>query len=1015
MRSKVLGSVIKTGVFLFFILISTFAYSQNFFGKPFQHQHDEKCGAVLMEKMQEEKLGIYGTKDYFESWMKDNINERKNRPQVFQRQQNEVKVIPVVVHVIHNGTNIGQGANIPFSQIEAQIRILNEDFRRLNPDANQTPEEFLPVAADTQIEFVLAKQDVRGFPTDGINRVVGPKTSYSPNDLNSIGQIALWPPEEYLNIWVIPFTSPIIGVASPPITSLPGWNTNPWPREIDGIWVDYRYFGEGGNAVSGSRGRTATHEMGHFFGLRHIWGDGGCEVDDFVEDTPSQSGANNICRINAPRFTCDSRDMTENYMDYTTDACMNIFTLGQVARMEVVLEESPRRASLVNNRATIVPILQPNDMAFERAIEPQNFICNLTFDPQFELINVGNNSVTSATVEIRNNGILLQNRTFNFNIAPGETIVVTFDEITLNPSGNNFEANITQVNGTTDPNPSNNSFTSTPAIQPSLNLPYQFDFDSFDNTWEIQNPDRDFTWEVNEVMINGTAEKTIFIRNYEYEAQGEQDFLISPQFDLTQVSNAQLTFKLAHAPYNAQGFGDFMVVAVSTDCGNTFEIVNAPYDKNSDFLQTASPSLEEFVPVSQEQFRREVVNLSNYAGQSNVRIAFIAINGYGNNIYIKDIEILTEEEYRYEVIMTELITPAPIGNNSHENENISLTNTGNLPITGFVFNRIVNGTSQDFLARGEDLQPGATTNITLPKSTGQGVNRLEYNLLYPSFDQNQREPISLRRFVVLDSELVMAPWRQNFNNITSIGPWKTINPENNLPSWQLSSLQTGETGTNVAKIESTANNNSFWIGSPVFDLTGSSQASVFFERAVGAVNPNTVFKVMASSDGGGSYQEVYRKTGPEITTVQSPVANPNNRAEFIRDYINLTEYAGPNKRQIRLAFVVENGEMNNSPVFIDNLELFLSANPTPVDPGLENTIIYPNPTTDLFNIVFNFREFETVNIQIFSPTGALVHNGDYPNTLNQTYTFTSKQFSKGLFIIKITSRSITETRKLFIL
>ncbi|WP_373494625.1 M43 family zinc metalloprotease [Aquiflexum sp.] len=1014
MKVKAFGTGIRSALFLFFILKSTITFSQNFFGKPFQHQHDEKCGAVFMEEMMEEKLGIHGSKEYFESWMKAGIEERKNRPQIFQRQQNEVRVIPVVVHVIHNGTNIGQGANIPLSQIEAQIRILNEDFRRQNPDAIQTPEEFLPVAADTKIEFVLAKQDVRGFPTDGINRVLGPKTTYGSGDLLSIGQIALWPPEEYLNIWVLPFTSPIIGIASPPSTSLPGWGGNPWPREIDGIWVDYRYFGEGGSAVSGSRGRTATHEIGHFFGLRHIWGDGGCDVDDFVADTPLQSGSNSACRINNPRFTCESRDMNENYMDYTADACMNIFTEGQVVRMDVVLGESPRRASLVNNRATIAPILEPNDLAFERTIEPQNFICSLTFSPQFELLNAGTNLIASASIEIKNNGSVIQNRTFNLDLSPGETTVVSFDPITLNPGGNNFEANIILVNGTTDPNPSNNTFTSTPVIQPSINLPYMLDIDSNIETWEVINPDNSLTWEESEVIIDGTTEKAIFIRNYEYEALGEQDFFISPQFDLSQVSNAQLTFNMAHGPYDAQGFGDIMMVAVSTDCGNTFDISGAPYDKDVDFLQTTDRTLDEFIPTASNQFRREVVNLSKYSGLSNVRIAFIAVNGYGNNIYLKDIEILTQEEYRYDAVMTELITPAPIGNNSHENEIISLTNIGNLPITGFVFNRVSNGVLQNFLARGTALQPGETTNITLPKSTRSGLNRLEYNLLFPSFDQNERGAISLRRFVMIDSEIINAPWRQNFNNKTSLSPWISLNPENNLPSWMLTSTQTGETGSNVAKLETTAINNSFWLGSPIFDLTGSSQASIFFDRAAGTMNHSTVFKVMASSDGGATYQEVYRKTGPEISTIEGPVANPNNRSEFVRDYINLSEYAGPDKRQIRLAFVVEYGELSNGPVFIDNLELFLSANEQPVDPGLGNTIIYPNPTDDLFNLVFNFQEFETVNIQIFSPTGALVQDVDYPNTLNQTYTFTSRQFSKGLFIIKITSRSITETRKLFI-
>ncbi len=1001
-------------LFLYFILVSQFSYSQNFFGKTYQHQHDEKCGTAIFEKMQEERLGVRGTKEYFESWMKSNLEEKRKRPQAFQRKQNEVRVIPVVVHVIHNGTSIGQGANIPLSQIEAQIRILNEDFRRQNADRNLTSAEFLPFAADSNIEFVLAKQDQRGFPTDGINRVLGPKTNYSPNDLFEVGSISFWPPEEYFNIWVLPFVSPFLGIASPPVSSLPGWSNNPWPREIDGIWVDYRYFGEGGNSVSGSKGRTATHEAGHFFGLRHIWGDGGCEVDDFVDDTPLQNGSNSVCRTNNPRFTCDSRDMNENYMDYTADACMNIFTLGQVERMDVVLEESPRRASLVNGRATIVPVLSPNDLSIERTLDPQNFICDLTIIPQFEILNYGNNRATSVSMEIRNNGSLLQSKTFAIDINTGESEFVLFDPITLNPAGNNFEAEIVLVNGEIDPNPNNNTFSSSPVIQPSIALPYTFDFNQLDQTWEIQNPDESFTWEETELIIDGSGQKALYIRNFEYEAPGEQDYLISPQFDLTNISNPQLTFNLSHGPYNAQGFGDFLLIAVSTDCGNNFDLINAPYDKDVDFLQTSPPILEEFIPNTQSQFRREVVNLSEFAGQPNVRVAFVSINGFGNNIYIKDIEILPEEEYLYSVLMTELVNPSAIANNAHENENISITNTGNLPISGFIFNRTLNGSSQNFLARGTELLPGETTNISLPKSTNLGINKLDYTLSFPSFDQNPRGVINLVRYVFLDAELERSPWRNNFNNSTTIGPWISLNPERNSEAWFIESLQTGSLGSGTVKLETTIRDNSYWFGSPIFALNKSSQASVFFDRAAGFLSPNTVLKVLASSNAGVSYKEVFRKTGAEITTVQSAEPNPNNRSEYVRDFINLTEFAGPNKTQTRLAFVVENGDENNGPIYLDNIELFLSANAEPVDPGLGNTVLYPNPANDFFNLVFNLETYENVNIQIFSSTGALVHDVDYPNTLNQTYTFATQQFSKGLFIIKITSRTISATKKLFI-
>lgn len=1017
MKLKSFGKRLGFAFFFVFSLTSLKVTAQNFFGQPYQHVHDEKCAHVLMEKMQEEKLGIYGTKEYFETWISKEISEKKKYFNPLQRTQAEKRVIPVVVHVIHNGTPEGSGANIPFSQIEAQIRIINEDFRRQNADTTLTPQEFLGVVADANIEFVLAKQDPNGLPTNGVVRVTGPKTTYNPNssgDVELISQTSLWAPEDYLNIWVVTLVSPFIGYASFPVSDLPGLNFPPNSRETDGVTIDYRYFGEGGNAVSGSKGRTTTHEIGHFLGLRHIWGDGDCSVDDFVLDTPLQSGSNNSCRTVNPRVTCNTRDLVENYMDYTPDNCMNNFTFGQVERMDVVLAQSPRRTSLVNGRGTIAPQLFPVDLAMQRIIDPQNLICDLNITPTLEILNRGLNRVTSARVEIRNNGLLIQTKNFSLNLNTGDATTVSFDPINFPSTGNNFVASITQVNGTTDQNTSNNTIRSSPSLQPVVPLPYTFSFNDIGNRWVINNPDNLATWETTKVVLDGQSQDALYIRNYEYEAFGELDYFISPQLDLSTYQNAQLTFNMAYGPFENNSFGDYLLVAVSTDCGNTFDIINAPYEKGYDFLRTSTPTLDEFIPTSASQFRREIVNLNRFAGLGNIRVAFIARNGFGNNLYLKDIEIRTEEAYKYDLKLTELITPSAIGSNEHENEVISVTNTGNLPISGFIFRRRSGSSNQAFIARADPLAAGESTNINLPKSTSLVINSLAYAILFPNFDQNEREPIELRRFVYMDTLKTRAPFRQNFDNNPSIGSWLTINPENRLPGWNISPLQSGSMGSNVVTVENTPPNNSFWLGSPILDLSISAQASVFFDRAVGIVNPNTVLKVLASDNGGETYTEVYRKTGSEITTVQAANANPNNPTEFVKDFVDLTAFAGTNKKNSRIAFVLENSDEGSSNVYLDNIELFISANPEPVRPQLGEISLYPNPATEFFNIAFNFQTFEAVNIRIYSSTGALIHNVDYPNTLNQTYTFASEQFSKGLFILKITSKSVSETRKLFI-
>ncbi len=1018
--------VSKFRIFSLLLLLFSIAKessAQSFFGQLYktEHVHDESCSTYHIEKVLEEKYGITNKTENFEVWMKDKIEERK-RNQNIQRKQEDIRVIPVVVHVIHNGTAIGTGANIPMSQIESQIRILNEDFRRLNPDASRTPAEFLPVAADTRIEFVLAKQDPRGLPTDGVVRVQGPRSSYSPNQALLAYEISQWPADEYFNIWVMTFENAgLLGFSILPFSSLPGSQSQVLPEGFNGVWMNYRRFGVGGNADPASFGRTLTHEVGHFLGLHHTWGPGnnnisGCDIDDFVDDTPLQFQANNFaCRLVDPIFSCGSRDMSENFMDYTSEDCYNLFTLGQVERFDVVLAESPFRASLVNSRATFAPQRFENDLALERLIDPQDLFCNLEFNPKVGVLNFGLNTITSARLTISNNGTVLQTKDFEMDLGELEETILEFDPIFLPASGNNVEVNIILVNGVTDANPFKNSLNSSPVLQPEIPIPYSLNLDDIGITWGIQNPDDSLTWEKTTLTLDGQSTRALVMRNFGYKATGQRDFLISPRIDLSNTTNAQLTFMMAHAARSNDDSSDNLIVAVSTDCGNNFEILNANYFKDWRFLNTSDLISVEFIPTRQNQFRREILDLSRYAGFSDVRIAIINQTDNGNNIYIKDLEILDQRQYLYDVSINELNLPYPISSNITTEESISITNTGNIPFSDVVLRRQTNNGPAQFFVFSGGVQVGESANLILPKSTREGSNSINLTLLFPNFDQNMpEEPRRIVRQIIHDQERIPSPWRENFTNLNQISPWISINPQNNSAAFTLTQKPSGPLGDNLLVVQNTLPNDTYWLGTPVLDLSRSSQASILFDLAAGAVSPNTVLKVLGSNDAGNTYTELWRKTGSQISTVTGPSANPNNPGEFRREFVDLSQFTGKGELNGRMAIVIENGEESNSPIYFDNFEFFLRADPEPVRPEVGNAVLYPNPARDVFNIAFNLRSFENVNIQIISANGSLVHDVDYPNTLNQTYTFSSRNFSRGLFIIKITSRNISETKKLFI-
>ena len=250
--------------------------------------------------------------------------------------------ITIVVHVVHNPN--APAEKISVAQVNSQIAVLNRDFRAKNPDKSKTPPVFGGLVADPMIEFALATKDPSGHSTTGMTYTETDKSLFADQDnpvkFKKTGGIAAWNTKKYLNIWVCTLSNSLLGYAQFPAG----------PTETDGVVILNTAFGTAGSAATPfNLGRSTTHEIGHYLNLRHIWGDTpDCSGSDFVDDTPNAEDAN-FGKPTFPNVSCNNGpngDLFMNYMDYTDDDSMFMFTPGQVSRMHTTLD-GPRK-SLVN-------------------------------------------------------------------------------------------------------------------------------------------------------------------------------------------------------------------------------------------------------------------------------------------------------------------------------------------------------------------------------------------------------------------------------------------------------------------------------------------------------------------------------------------------------------------------------------------------------------------------------------------------------------------------------------------
>jgi Pregnancy-associated plasma protein-A len=977
----------------------------------------ERCGTVQYTKHLHEQNTLKESQQQFEEWLLDKMGNRKI-PFGSQKQAAVTYQLPVVVHVIHNGEPYGTGSNIPDEQILSQIKVLNQDFQRLNADAVNTPGEFLPVAGGFDVEFVLAKRTPEGLPTSGIVRVQGTKSEWSLNDNYELKSLSYWPAEDYLNIWVTTLSSSFVGFAQFPVSGLPGLESSSNNRLTDGLVIDYAAFGSIDDGAFNldpqyDKGRTTTHEMGHFLGLRHIWGDDESQADncsgtDYVDDTPNQSLSTTGCPSNT-RTSCGSDDMYMNYLDYTNDRCMNLFTLGQIARMTTVIENSPRRASLLTSPALSDPVPVANDLGIKTILSPASTECSASSIPTIEIENYGTNTVTTARIRLSKDGTPVETIDFNINLNPLDLATLPFSQATLSPGNFDFTFEILLTNGTTDGNSNDNIRSVTVSVPELINAPFVEHFDAFPPTWSINNPDQQQTWELMPAPATLPTNTAMKLNFYEYEdANGEIDIMTTPVFNLTDAPSAYVSFSVSYAQF--QNFNDGLRVYMLTDCNSDLYNGSLIYEKFGSALATATSTSVAFVPANAGDWRTEIINLSDFLGQGNVQLAFVGVNDWGNNLYVDNIAVITTAEE--DLALKEIVSPTPVRCDNNLTPQLKIQNTGTIPINSFNVNQKINSGSTTVIPFTTAIEPGMETTISLGEvSLNNGSNTLSFTLSEPNglIDINPSDN-SKSIQTVINSASNSIPLRENFDGSFST-EWTIVNPGEGQP-WE-----TIPTNYNQSIFFDAFDNETLgdeaWLVSPVLDFSNASSSSLFFDLSYAFRSQyNDQLRIMTSTDCGQTYNEIaFDEAGEALSITASPLYwKPSGPEEWARRFVTLDNLAGePNAR---LAFVITNANGNN--LYLDNLEFFNSDDPNPKTVDDLYLIYGTDPLQPgNFYITFNLDEPQPVGYEVLDVMGKALVQAEIGNVLNQTYLIDAGNIATGIYIIRLRIGTYFYTSKIF--
>jgi Pregnancy-associated plasma protein-A len=975
------------------------------------------------------------TMEGLELWYQQNpaarvlAEQNKNRfaPESPNRtnRQNVVVNIPIVFHIVGNSTRLAQ---VTDADVLWQLNKLNEDYRGANADSTNAPlfQSIRAYRDYCQIQFCLAQRDPSNNPANGITRTLSSLTgatlcagnNYEMLKHTAQGGIDAWDPTRFMNVWVGEVGNCLLGVAQFPGTG----NANEF-----GVVLAFDGFGNNPAYVAPGfdLGRTLPHELGHCFSLLHIWGDeSGCANSDFrqsggtcvlpaslagatgdqtVGDTPNQAGATSGCPTGLRTDACSGVSPGfnyQNYMDYTNDACYSMFTKKQVDRMQWTLDNC--LASLKTSNGCLPPVLLLNNAGISAINTPSaGFVtCDPTIPLTVTLRNGGSNPLTSVTITVTRNATTIQTFNWTGNLASLATVSVPLNAVPLVLGANSIQVCTSNPNGVADSDPSNDcsTVTGTQGAGTALPLVEGFEGATFPPTgWIRNNPDGGITWQRTTTGVAHSGTGKAYVDHFNYPTANATDDLRTPPFAIGTADSLWVSFWGAYRGFPGFPFDNFQVM-VSTNCGQSFQVIyNARNDTAFVAPDGANPTFGGggYFPTNINEWTRKSLDLTSYIPSGNIMVQFRAINHFGNNMHLDDINIDKKIFKNNDAGVIAVNKPGARICTSSDAPVVVIKNYGKINLTSVKINYQVDATGPitTFNWTG-NLARNQTETVKLATANFGAVGNHSINV-YTTLPNNVADedptndalakPYNVSQVFALPGSVTEEFTSSTFPPIN----WSIINPNADI-TWQ----RNGSIGNRTA---GSAYFNDFInttidryddLAMPNYSYSGIDSIFLTFNLAhITRTLPGTTgsrldtLTVLLSKDCGNTFTTIYKKYGEELQTVNDPnfqisMLNFTPLAsQWRRDSLNLGAWLGATEPLFQVMFRFS-GNMENN-FYLDDVNIRSQILPAKLKN--EGYLILPNPFRTTFGIWHYQVPTNLRYVNVYNSVGQLVYSKKFPS------------------------------------